>query len=672
MLTSPTMLPGSTPARRPPKKSPSVSAVQRRVLVVGGGMAAWRLCHALVDRHMHRAMAITIIGEEPRPAYDRVHLTDILGGRRPDDLLLAPAAWYADHGITLVTGDAVQRIDRTAKRIHCASGTGHEFDTLVLATGSRPFVPPIPGTRLPGVFVYRTIEDLEAIRAAASNSNTAIVIGGGLLGLESARALVDLGLRTTVIERGPSLLSRQLSPAAGDLLLRKVRAMGVAVITHGNTSAIEHNGGRLFIVLESGMCVAADLVVIAAGIRPRQELAVACGLACNRRGGIAIDDRLLTSDPSIHAIGECASHRDVVYGLVNPAYTMAEVLADRLAGRRRTFTGETHSARLKLLGVDVAALGSFQEDGELLTHRTADTHREVIFRRGRAIGAITVGPNPEVARLQDAVEARRWIGPMRRRRFAATGRLWIDGSTDNPAYWPPQTIVCNCRAVSRGTLSASCRNGCTSVAQLEAATGASSVCGSCRPLLAQLVGDFRVATMPVPGRAVLLASSLVACALAAGSVFMPSIPAGDSIEHATFWHTLRTEPFWNRVTGFTVLGIVLAGLAFSARKRIRRISLGNYGWWRALHAGLGLLGLVMLVAHTGLGLGNNLNRVLMIDFLALVVLGTFSGAVTALESRLDSLTARRLRTFWTWAHIVAAWPLPVLLLFHILSAFYFG
>lgn len=633
-------------------------------------MVSWRFCHALVERGLHERYAVTVLGEEPRPAYDRINLTACLGGGDPAGLELAPREWYARHRLALTTGDPVARIDRVARTLTTRSGRTLAYERLVLATGSRPFVPPIPGAGLPGVFVYRTIEDLVAIRTHAGRAAAATVLGGGLLGLEAANALRQLGLATSVIERGVSLMTRQLTPAAATLLRRKVEALGVRVLLTRETRGIRSTPDGLAVDFAGGESLTTDLVIVAAGIRPRQELAEACGLACGRHGGIVVGDNLATSDPRIFSIGECASHRDMIYGLAAPGYLMAETLADRFAGKRRRFRGGPLSARLKLLGIDVAALGDFQDAGESQAHSTQDTHCELIFRGHRLVGAISVGPNPEAARLQDAVDARRFVWPWRRARFLRTGRLWDDADTD-PNHWPATAIVCNCRGITRGALSQACRTGCDSVAGLARATGASTVCGSCRPLLAQIVGDPASVAPPVAGRPWLLVASTLAVAAVATGLALGPRAVGRTIEHRRWLDLVWTEPAWQRATGFTILGCAVATLLLSLRKRFPRITWGDFGWWRVLHALLGLAGLLTLVAHTGLRLGSNFNRMLMFDFLGLIAVGALAGTFAALETRFDVRTARRLRSFWNWSHVVLVWPLPALLLFHVLSAYYF-
>lgn len=644
-----------------------------RLLVVGNGMVGWKFCDLMVREGLHRRWKITVVGEEPRPAYDRVHLTDYLAHRRPESLELAPRSWYSENRIDLFTGDPAVSLDRTARAVRLRSGAVHLYDKLVLATGSRAFVPPFEGHRLDGVLVYRTIEDLESIAARARISHRVAVMGGGLLGLEAARALMDLGLQTHVVERGSGLMARQLTPDASALLRTKIEELGVRIHTPKHTRAVSGHEFGLRITFTDGTHLDTDLLVVAAGISPRDELARGAGLACGRRGGVEIDDYLTTSDPAIHAIGECASHRGVIYGLVAPGYLMAEFLVETLAGKPRRFTGSPLATRLKLLGVDVFSSGDFQRDEESLVHRDADTYRELIISRGRVVGALSIGPNPEAARCQDLAERRRWLSPWRRNKFLKTGRLWPVEVSDDPNEWPADAIVCSCKGVTRGALSAACRAGAATPESLAACTGASTVCGSCRPLVAQLAGaSAAAAARPATGARPLLVFSSLATLVALVILFMNPIPVGRSVEHAGRWEFILLDGFWRQVTGFSVLGCAVLSLLLSLRKRIARLAaLGSFGWWRVAHVTLGLLGVATLVAHTGLRLGDNFNRVLMIDFLALIVLGSGAGVVTALEARLDPRNALRLRRGWTLAHILLVWPLPVLVGFHIFSAYYY-
>lgn len=638
-------------------------------------MVGWKLCDLLVRAGQHRRWQITVLGEEPRPAYDRVHLTDHLASTSADALQLAPRAWYADHGITLFTGNPVVKIDRDARTVTTRNGDTLGYDHLVLATGSRASLPDFAGNTLPGVFLYRTIEDLEAIRAHAAATRHVTVMGGGLLGLEAARALMDLGLEAHVLERGSGLMARQLTPDASALLRAQVENLGVIVHSGRHTRAVTPGpDGGLRLHFADDTTLDTGLLVVATGITPRDELARDAGLPCGRRGGIEINDQLRTADPAISAIGECACHRGVIYGLVAPGYLMAEILAHDLAGElpARRFIRSPLATRLKLLGVDVFSTGDFQRDAESLVHRTADTYRELILDNGHLIGALSIGPHSEASRLQDLSERRRWLSPWRLNRFRRTGNLWPEVAPADPNDWPAAAIVCSCKGITRGQLTAALRDGHATTAALAQFTGASTVCGSCKPLLAALAGATPTEVVK-PSRSAkpLLVASALAALLAAALVLTPPLTYGQSIEHQKPWEFLYLDGWWRRATGFTVLGFAVLSLVLSLRKRIRWLALGSFGGWRVLHTILGLGGLATLFVHTGLRLGDNFNRLLMLDFLGLVVLGSAAGTITALEARLDPLRGKTLRRAYTWAHIVLVWPLPPLVGFHILTAFYY-
>ena len=320
-----------------------------RLVVVGNGMVGHRLVESLRARDSDGRYEVIVLAEEARPAYDRVRLT----------------AWFDDEpldlspveGVDLRLGEAAVALDRAGHKVIMASGT-LEYDTLVLATGSYPFVPPVPGRDLTGCFVYRTIDDLHALSAYANGRGTGVVVGGGLLGLEAANALRRLGLSTHVVELAPRLMPLQVDEAGGAMLRRHVEDLGLTIHTGRMLQRVEPRDGVVGrIVFEDSGVLSADVVVFAAGVRPRDDLARAAGLAVGARGGIVVDNACRTSDPDIYAIGECAAIDGTVYGLVAPGYAMAEVVADRLLGGESTFPGADTSTKLKLLGVDVASFG---------------------------------------------------------------------------------------------------------------------------------------------------------------------------------------------------------------------------------------------------------------------------------------------------------------------------
>ena len=639
-------------------------------VVIGAGMTGFKLCERLFRLAGRGRFAVTLVGEEPRPAYDRVNLNRRFGGCGEEDLRLGGADWYRDHGVELVTGDPATFIDRGERTVITRQNRQFRYDQLVLATGSRAFVPPMEIACRERVHVYRTLEDLNAILALAKDSSSVAVIGGGLLGVEAAKGLRDLGLETHIVDYSTGLLARHLNPQAAAVFNTNLAAFGIQIRNNTVTERIDVRDGRPLLRFAGQGELAVDFVVIAAGIRPRDELARDCGLELGPRGGIKVDDFLQTSDPLISAIGECVSHRGVIYGLAPPGFLMSDVLAARLAGRSRRFRGAGQSCSLKLPECPVYALGDYQFSGNAVTHVSGGIYRQLVLDGRRVVGAVIVGRNPEIPRLQEAVESRRrlWRGQIVE--FERTGLLWPDSHSDEVALWPAGAAVCNCMRVQRGALSQAVARGCTTVESLAAFTGASTVCGSCKPLLAQLVGA-RPAELAAPGWRWLLAASLMAFLIATAIYLIPAIPAATTVQGGWKLEPLWRDAFWKQVSGFTMLGLIIASAALSLRRRIPRLRLGAFGWWRAAHGLLGALSLLVLVTHTGLSLGSNLNFLLMLNFLLLAAWGGLAGAVTALEHRFTGYLGRRIRQVWTWLHIALVWPLPALLAFHIIAVYWF-
>lgn len=470
------------------------SSARQTLVVIGHGMTSHALCRRLAECGATRgALHVVVIGEEPRPAYDRVHLTDLFAGRSEADLSLAPAAWYEENGIELHIADRVSAIDRDDCLVRTEAGVIAYFDRLVFATGSRPHIPAFPGVDLRGVFAVRTVADVQAISAYATNAARAAVIGGGLLGLESAHAVRRLGLDVHVVEASPGLLPRQLDVTGARLVRERMEALGVHVHTGRRIAAIEessHRGACPHRVLrfQDGSTLSADLVIFAAGIRPRSELAAAAGLTLAANGGIAVDDRLATSDPRIFAVGECAAHRGTTYGLAAPGYRMVDVLVNNLAGKDAVFEGARLSARLKLAGVEVAAIGLHDERATpgvaVHIHQAGEIYRKLLVSDGRLVGALAVGPWEDLGRVEDAIMEPRRFSFWDLRRFRSTGSLFLRSESPPVHLWPADALVCGCLGVRRGSITEAELAGCATVDAISARTGAGSMCGSCRPLIA--------------------------------------------------------------------------------------------------------------------------------------------------------------------------------------------
>jgi nitrite reductase (NADH) large subunit len=465
-----------------------------KLVVIGNGMVGHRFLEAVATGPAANRCEIVAFCEEPRVAYDRVHLTEFFSGRSADDLSLVAPDFYAQHGIGVLTGDAAVAIDRVAKTVTAQSGAVVHYDKLVLATGSYPFVPPIPGHDRANCFVYRTIADLEAIRAASATASVGVVIGGGLLGLEAAKALKDLGLKTHVVEFAPRLMAVQVDAGGGALLRSKIEALGVDVHTGKNTQAIEAGAEHTHKMrFADGSEIETDILLFSAGIRPRDQLAREFGLEVGERGGIVIDDHCRTSDPDIYAIGECALWSGRIFGLVAPGYRMASVAAEHIAGGDSAFTGADMSTKLKLMGVDVASIGD--------AHGTTPGAREYTYVDGvrevykkivvnadntRLLGAVLVGDAEDYGNLLQLK-----LNDMALPEFPDA--LILPQRDGAPAFGlgvaalPDTAQICSCHNVTKGDLCAAVRAGATSIGALKDCTKAGTGCGGCVALVGQVL-----------------------------------------------------------------------------------------------------------------------------------------------------------------------------------------
>ncbi len=386
---------------------------RERLVVVGGGMAACRLVEELVGLAPDR-YDVTLVGKEPHPPYNRVLLSSLLAGdAEAVDLELRPPSWYAEHGVEVMCGHTAVAIDAAACRVELGHGERLAYDRLVLATGSNAVRLPIPGAQLPGVAAFRDLADADLLRAAAPGGD-AVVIGGGLLGIEAACGLARRGLAVTLVHLMPRLMERQLDAPAAAVLKSALARQGIAVMLEAETAAIEGAGRAERVILKDGRALPADLVVMTAGVRPETALARAAGLAIGR--GILVDDGLGTSCASIFAIGECAEHRGTCYGLVEPVHEQARVLALRLAGQEARYEGSLPATSLKVSGIPVFSIGDFEGVGAetlVLEDGEAGVYRKLVLRGDRLCGAVLIGDTSDALWYRELVRRRPPLGAMR-------------------------------------------------------------------------------------------------------------------------------------------------------------------------------------------------------------------------------------------------------------------
>jgi nitrite reductase (NADH) large subunit len=461
------------------------------IVVIGNGMVGHRFCEKLIEFDAAHQYRVVTFCEEPRAAYDRVGLTSFFAHRNAEQLMLARLDWYRDCGIELHIGDRAAKIDRKKRIVQSEKGRNVNYDHIVLATGSYPFVPPAPGMTNRGVFVYRTIDDLERIMGYAKDVKRCAVIGGGLLGLEAAKAAYDLGLETHVIEFAPRLMPRQVDDAGSRLLVKKIESLGVRVHLNQGTKQVLGDGGVEGLLFNDGTKLPVDMVIVSAGIRPRDELARESGLTVGERGGVTVNDELQTSDPRVFAIGEVALHRGMIYGLVAPGYEMAEIVAANFAGDKRQFNGADLSTKLKLMGVDVASFGNYEAKPEQATPLVCDDpfrgyYKKLLFNNDgtRLLGGILVGDASDYGTLLALCRGSESLA-------VAPGELMIPPGIRPAAAGvglPDSAQVCSCNNVSKGEICQAIRDkGLTTIGELKGCTKAGTGCGGCIPLVTDIL-----------------------------------------------------------------------------------------------------------------------------------------------------------------------------------------
>lgn len=464
-----------------------------RLVVIGNGMAGMRAVEELLTRAPD-AYDITVFGAEPNVNYNRIMLSPLLAGEKSfEDIVINGRDWYADNGIILHMGAKIEFIDREKREVVSACGIRAGYDRLLIATGSDPFILPIPGANLPGVVTFRDVLDVEKMLAASRTHTRAVVIGGGLLGLEAANGLRANGMQVSVVHLMPTLMERQLDEAAGYLLQRELEKRGIEINTRANSKEIYGSQKAEGILLEDGKRIDADLVVMAVGIKPSTTLAKASGLTCER--GIVVDDHMVTSDPAILSVGECVQHRGAVYGLVAPLFDMAKVVAAQLADdATAAYQGSVTNTRLKVTGVDLFSAGDFSEGEGTEDIILRDAHRGVykrlVLKDNRIRGAVLYGDTGDGGWYFQMLREGKDISDIRE--SLIFGQAFAGGGQENPksavAALPDTAEICGCNGVCKGKIvTAIGDHGLTSLEEVRARTKASASCGSCTGLVENLL-----------------------------------------------------------------------------------------------------------------------------------------------------------------------------------------
>ena len=651
----------------------TTTVAKPHIIVVGSGPVGVRFIEELLKREPNSR--ITLFGDEQVRPYNRVQLSSLLAGKVSiNDIELSLPEESDNFSLKPFK---IESINLALKRVIDSNNQAYNFDKLVLATGARAFIPNISGVDQSGVYSFRNLRDAELLYARTSSAKHIVIIGGGLLGIETAKALLKNNTKVTIVQQGPHLMNKQLDSKAASLLAENLFNLGIRVITNTGVRHINGNGRVNGVILRNRELIESDTVLFCSGISPNMEIARSARLRVNR--GITVNDKMQTSHDDVYAIGECCEHAGLTYGIVNPGYEQAAVLAQIISGNDVDYKGSLQSSSLKVIDTPVRSFGQVINYTRTPFHRETifqdDNHyRKIVTKNGILVGGIVVGEWDEYLPALEVFQQGRKVALYQRWLFKFTGRLFFRKADNDITQWPESAVICQCNSVTQGVLMDALRADCKTVCDLGKKTKAGTVCGSCKPLLSQLVASNSGQTLERLKEwawAPMLIVSLLAFVVALVVLLTPGLEVGSSVSKPSPFEFFWNDKYWKQVSGFILLGLSAVGLFMSLRKRIKNPKFGQFAYWRMLHIALGLVSSIMLFFHSGLHLGENLNRLLMLDFLLVVALGSLAGLVVSLSHRLPVNQAQGVRKFWSWAHILVTWPLPILLAAHIFTVYYY-
>jgi len=647
---------------------------QEPIVVIGNGPVGIRFIQSLQKRDPDKH--IIVYGKEPWEPYNRVKLSSVLSGETKFSEIKTSTFDTSKENIDCRYNCEVIKVDPVSKIIFDDRGGCQSYEKLVLATGSHAHIPNIKGIDQKGVYVFRDLTDTQHLLARQVRARNVVVIGGGLLGLEAAKAMQRNNTEVTIIEHTPRLMNSQLDETASEVLREYIMSQGIKVrLGDSVKEIIKDKHGISSIRLSSCVTIDCDTIIVSTGIKSNIELARQANLSVGR--GIRVDDSMRTSAKDVYAIGECCEHRDKVYGLVAPGYEQAEVAAHSILNGSSKYKGSITATNLKVIDNPVFSMGEILNEGyqsSYIEYKFRDynsgVYRKIIVKNKRIVGAIAVGEWHERGRVQTLIDKRKMIMPWQLVRFKKYGKLIKDQEESSVNKWPGNTIICNCTGKTRAQLSKAISTGCTSLDSLAKETGASLVCGSCKPHLVNLIGS-NEKLAPVKMARTISVISIMSLILIAGLLsiggFYYNQSASDALQYDILWRSSLVK----QISGFGILTLSIASVSISLRKRLKKINYGHFDIWRGLHIIVSIAAIAALIAHTGFRAGNNLNLYLMTTFIVMLVFGMLSAMVIGNLHRLDQVTVTGIRKKMLWGHILLFWPIPALLTFHIIKSYYF-
>ena len=642
------------------------------IVVIGAGPVGIKFINTLLSTKQQSN--ITVFGDEPWEPYNRVKLSSFFAGHvKFSDLSIGNEK--TNKSVVFHNNCSVTSIDPASHHVVDEFGKKHLYSKLILATGSRPYIPNIKGIDLDNIFTFRSMTDIENLLARRAMSRKAIIIGGGVLGIEAAKAMTKQNTEVTIIDHSLFLMSNQLDQHASELLREYILSLGIKVLLNQGLKEFQGDGKVERVLLADGRTLEFDTVILTTGISPNVDLARDAHLHVGK--GIHVNDQMQTSDKDIYAIGECTEHRGKVYGIVKPGYEQAKVAGHSLSGKQSHYTGSLSATQIKVIDINVFSMGDVREVSSvdikkeyIFDDSSKGIYRKIIVKTHRIIGAIAVGEWDELGRIQEAILNTRIIAPWTLIKFKNKGNLWPETESDDVSQWPAATVVCNCTGVTRGELSAEIKKGIDNLEQLCTNTGASTVCGSCKPQVNKLFTGSSTVSAAL-GAKNLLGFGFFTSLIMILALVLPAIPYADSVQVVWQWDMLWRENLYKQISGYILLALSAIALILSINKRIKSFTYLSFPVWRIIHVVLGFVAVIGFAVHSGYRLGSGVNYYLALSFVSILIAGGASSIFISFEHKIDYSLARKLKSKIVWLHILTFWPFPALLATHIFKSYYF-
>ncbi len=637
-------------------------------MIIGAGPTGVKAAKELLKKSDDIAVKV-FNGESTRP-YNRAQLSYYLAGDLPlDDL--NNSLQDRDGRLQLFEGCRIEEVRVADKVVVDQQGQTHSYEELIIATGSTVSAPAIAGNDKSGVYCFRSLSDAQMLIKRRQENQNIFVIGSGPLGIETALAMKTLSNKVYLQVRS-SLFASELDDSAKGILADYIRSNGVEIVDDALVERIQGNGKVSAVTLTNGEELAVDTVVMCTGVSPFKELASSAGIDVGR--GILVDDFMRTNCPNVYAVGECAEHKGVSHGLISPGYEQAEVCVNHIVDEAKPFSGKRGELQFKFRNFSSQVLGDVTESDErqvfVYKNTLKNVYRKLVFNGRRLVGAVIIGEWTEAGRVASLINGKNRLARGSQKLFLKGGNLWNE-QTLSILDQPEDYVVCLCKSVTRGEISACMEKGHRTLNALGEELDAGVTCGSCQPLLSNMINE------PVPNLIMrhykqIFWASIVSVIVIALTFFAPKLPFDRSVQFAFQFEKIWYGSVYKQLTGYILLGLVFLAGALSARKRWKRLKIGNLDNWRYAHTILGLVALVALIVHTGFRLGENLSFVLMVVFLLATLTGSLVGVFMSRNHHWTDLKLTQYRAWWSRVHYSLLWLLPALLGFHILSSYYFA